>query len=98
MTKIDVDTAKLKDCGKDILSASTDFNSNISSLFERMYNVPITTKEWIGKSSKIYASNVLKEKSNYDNYGTELKKLGQSLIDYADDLEMTVRNTKISRE
>ena len=95
MTKIKVDTTKLRECSKDILTGTSAFNSNINSLYSRLYNVPKTTKEWVGIASNNYASIVLKEKAQYVTYGNVLKTMGEMLRDYADDIEKAVKNNKI---
>ena len=95
MTKINVDTIKLAECGKNILSEAGDFNTNINNLYSRLYNVPRVTKEWVGVAANNYASIVLKEKKQYITYGDTLKKMGELLIDYALDIEKAVKDTKI---
>lgn len=95
MTKIKVDTAKLKDCGESILTACSGFNADINNLYSKLYNVPRTTKEWVGIAANNYASIVLKEKTQYVNYGKALKDMGNILIDYANDVEEAVKKTKI---
>ena len=94
MTKINIDTEKLKTCGEDIVTAASDFNTNVTSLFDRIYNVPNGTKEWIGTGAINYALSVIKEKKEYDTYGAELAKLGQCLIDFSDKLDEVVEKTK----
>lgn len=95
MTMINVDTVKLRDCGKDVLVASDKYSANIRDLYERMYNVPSKTREWVGVGATNYANNIYKERVQYLNYGNSLKKMGQAMIDYADDIEKAVSKTKI---
>lgn len=95
MTKIKVDTTKLKECSSSILTGVAAFSTDINNLYNRLYNVPRVTKEWIGVSANNYASIVLKEKAQYVNYASSLKTMGDILNDYADDIEKAVKNTKI---
>ena len=99
MTKTSIDISKLRQCGEDILSETDSYIKNINGLFELINNVPTKTKEWTGVGAERYAEAVYKnEKINYDNYGSELKKLGQSLIDYADDLDSIIEYNKIGSD
>ena len=75
MTKIKVDTIKLAECGKNILSEAGDFNTNINNLYSRLYNVPRVTKEWVGVAANNYASIVLKPSK-------ELKEIYSNLTQY----------------
>lgn len=95
MTKIDVDTIRLKECGANMVAASRNFNTDINNLYSMMYNVPRTTKEWVGIGANNYASIALKEKRQYVAYGNTLKKMGEILKEYAEDIESIVQKTKI---
>lgn len=95
MTAINVDTVKLRECGKDVLVASDKYIDNVRDLYERMYNVPIKTREWVGVGATNYANYVYKERVQYLNYGNSLKKMGQAMVDYANDIETAISKTKI---
>ena len=95
MTKINVDTVKLKECSSSILTACSAFNTDITNLYSKLYNVPRVTKEWTGISANNYASLALKEKAQYVTYHNALKTMGDILADYATDIETAVKNTKI---
>lgn len=95
MTAINVDTVKLRDCGKDVLVASDKYINNIRDLYERIHDVPTKTREWVGVGATNYANYVYKERVQYLNYGNSLMKMGQAMIDYADDIEKAVAKTKI---
>lgn len=95
MTKINVDTVKLSECGKDILSSVCYFNSNINGLYTKIYNVPRVTKEWVGVAANNYAAMLVKEKDQYINYGISMKKIANILIDYANDINIAIESTKI---
>lgn len=90
MAIIKVDTVKLRECGNDIIAASSMYDSNINKLFNRMGDVPSKTKEWEGISAIKYANLVVKEKNDYIEFGKGLYDLGNSLVLYADDLEKII--------
>ncbi len=91
---INVDTNKIRDCGKDMVEVADYYKVNINNLFERINGVPVKTKEWVGEASKNYVFKLTKEKRYYDNYGKCLNALGEDLINYADELEKAVNLTR----
>jgi len=95
MTKIKVDTVKLKECGENLLTMNGTFHRDINSLYNRIYNVPITTKEWVGEAANNYANLLMNEKPQYNNYSKVLNMMGNVLINYSNDIEEAVRQTKI---
>lgn len=95
MAILKVDTAKMRECGKEIIDAANTYNTNVRNLFTRMNEVPSKTKEWEGISAVNYANAVVKEKIDYVNFGNGLIALGNTMIQYADDLEKAIKNNKI---
>lgn len=95
MAKLRVDTVKMSECGKDIVEAADTYNTNVRNLFTRMGEVPSKTKEWEGIAAVNYANAVVKEKIDYVNFGNGLIALGNTLIQYADDLEKAIKNNRI---
>ncbi len=91
---INVDTKKVRDCGKDMMVAADSYKSNINNLFNRINGVPTRTKEWIGQASLNYSLKVAKEKHAYDQYGKCLNALGEELVNYASELEKAVNLTR----
>lgn len=96
MTKLNVNTSKVKTLGENMVKISNSFYSDVNSLYNRVYKVPMVTREWVGVASNNYASILLKEKTQYVNYANSLKEMGNILIDYATDIEQAIKNTKIS--
>lgn len=95
MARLRVDTVKMRECGNNIIEAADTYNTNVRSLFDRMAKVPNETKEWEGIAAINYANAVAKEKVDYVNFGNGLVALGNTLVQYADDLEKIIKNNKI---
>lgn len=94
MANIEINTTKLRECGQDTVRLATEYVEIINDLFQRMYQVPTVTEEWVGTSSTNYANLVIQDKDQYIQYGNMLKKYGNSLINYADSVDEAIRNTR----
>lgn len=95
MTTLRVDTVKMRECGNDIIEAADTYNTNVRNLFTRVGEVPSRTSDWEGISAINYANVVVKEKMDYVNFGNGLVALGNTLVQYADELEKAIKNNKI---
>ena len=95
MTKIKVDTDKLKENSENILELCNSYDNHIRDLYKKIYNVPRVTKEWVGDASYNYAGKVFSEKEQYVKYGSCLKKMGKVLKEYALDVERIVKDNAI---
>lgn len=96
MVKIDDDTIKLRTSGETIIKLANEYEETIEDFFRRIQNIPTTTKEWLGISAEKFVSISLLEKPNYIEYGKSLKELGQTLIYYANEVDETATNEKVS--
>ena len=65
MAEIKVDTRKLKECGKDIMSLTTELNDVLFSLYDRINKIPATTREWTGNSANEFVYRLNIEKKYY---------------------------------
>ncbi len=94
MDRIEVDTIVLKENGQDLLRLQKEYNELINSLFQRIYEVPYTTEEWVGESAIKYANYCIQEKKQYLTYGDNIKDLANILINLAEEMEQAVKMSK----
>lgn len=94
MPKLEIDTLKIREYGEDVEQLAMEYHTCINDLFKRMYLVPVTTEEWVGSSAKSYADTIIKDKDDYINYGEYLKKCGNELKNFADQLDNIIENTR----
>lgn len=87
MAEIKVDTAKLKECGKDIMTLTTELNEVLFSLFDRINKMPTTTGEWTGNAAKEFVYKLNIEKKYYVALKNNIYKYGKILYEGAFDLE-----------
>lgn len=90
MSDIYVDTEKMRTCGNEILGLVEEFKTTMETMFTRIENMPINTKEWVGDSAMLFANLANKDKVQYFNYATSLYKYGKYLVDCADYYEKTL--------
>ena len=94
MSEIYVDTDKMRACGNEILALVEEFKATLDTMFTRIENVPIYTKEWVGDSAMLFVSLANKDKVQYYNYATSLYKYGKYLIDCADYYDKTIKSVR----
>jgi len=91
MAEIRVDTVKLKECGRDIMTLTTELNDVLFSLFDRINKMPITTGEWTGNAAKEFVYRLNIEKKYYLALNNNIYKYGKILYDGAGDLEQVIQ-------
>lgn len=91
MTDLNIDTAKLKEAGKDIINLSMELNSNINDLFDRLVKIPTVSLEWVGAGAMEFSRIANAEKIDYINLKNCLYNYGKFLVDTAEDMERTIR-------
>lgn len=94
MTEMEIDTVKMRDCGKDIISLTGELNITIEAMFNRLSNMPINTKEWVGNSSLEFVRIANLDKIQYLELKKALYQYGKYLIDCADYLEKTINEVR----
>jgi hypothetical protein len=65
VSKINVDSSKLKDTGKEIVTLGLEYTEIINTIFDRI-NAYSKSDIWVGPSAENYISLVNTEKSQYD--------------------------------
>ena len=98
MEDIYVDTSRMREKGKEIISEVENLKTTIDALFERISNIPLGTEEWIGERAQEYASITLKDKPTFVGYANDLYKYGKYLIDCADYLDKKLVSIKDNLE
>ena len=94
MATINVDTVKLKECGKDIMTISTEIGNELENLFERIAQMPTVTKEWVGQGAIAYAQKAQAEKIQYMQLKDTLYNYGKYLVDCSNKIDTEVNNIK----
>lgn len=79
----DIDTAKMRDCGEDIILITKNIQESINGLFTRLSKIPLQSKEWIGQAADEYVRKAKVDKAQYINFTEDLYRLGKLLVDYS---------------
>lgn len=74
-----INTVKVENISKDILSLANDLNTEINNLFNRFSEVPTVTREWVGQQAQTYFRIVASEKKQYTNFVNDLRDIGHKL-------------------
>ena len=94
MTKIDVDTMKLRECGNDIIRLSNETNEVFDDMFKRINNMGTKTHEWVGDSCIKFINKFNVESIEYRNFKEKIFNYGQYLVSTADLLDKTIESNK----
>ena len=91
MAEINVDTVKLKECGKDIMALTTELKEVLFSLYNRIDKMPSTTGEWTGNAAKDFVYRLNIEKKYYLALNNNIYKYGKILYESAYNLEQVTK-------
>lgn len=89
---IDLDTSKLRECGKDIVKLSEDLNEMINLFYDRIINIPIKTGEWYGNSADEFAEKAKLDKQEAIEFKKCLCNYGTILIDNANKYDGIIKD------
>lgn len=94
---IKIDTVKIEQAGENIKTLANEYDKIIEEIYKKIQELE-SSGTWVGEndnsSVKVFTSLVMKEKSTYSNYGTNINRLGQWLVDYSKNIT-TITNNKI---
>lgn len=93
MSLINIDSIKMRECGKDIVSVSSTLNELFNEFFSRISNMPINTGEWVGKSADEFVRLARIDKAQYINFNNDLYNLGKFLIEQSYNLENEIQKS-----
>lgn len=94
MSEIHVDTAKIKECGQDIVDLSTTLAEIINTMFNRINNINKVTGEWVGSSATDFVNKANLDKNQYITMKNQIYQHGKYLIDYANEMENKITEVK----
>lgn len=90
MSKIEIDTSKVKECGNNIMNLSIEINDDLNNLFSHIQKMPYNTCEWVGNAAEQYASSIVKDKIVYVQLKDIIYSMGKYLVDSATEIESNV--------
>lgn len=89
MAYIKTDTTKLKEHGENINKLVDEYDDIINDLFKKIKQSNKENGAIFSTSADAYIEALMKRKEKYVNLGKNLKKYGNSLILYANSLELS---------
>ena len=73
------DTTEVKDIANEIIKLCNDLDSEFNKFFNKMNNVPITSREWVGQTATYYFSTYEKDRLEYKKFVNSIRLLAKSL-------------------
>ena len=90
MSEINNDTAKMKDCGNDIIRLANELSEVVEALFNRIEQIPTVTQEWVGAGAQEFARRASIEKRDYLKLRAVLISYGRIMVNVAENYENVV--------
>ncbi len=90
MTKIDVDTTKLRGYAEDLSTSADEYLKTIEDLYTEMCD--IKGKIWTGTAAEAYVEMCKKQKEEYLKHANAMKSLSTALLSYIDTLEVGIKD------
>lgn len=87
-----IETSEVESISKEILSLTTELNSEINNLFTRFAEVPTITKEWVGTQSNYFFNKTETEKKQYIDFIDKLKDIGYKLSKDVIEIQTCINN------
>ena len=81
--KINDNIGKIKECAIDVINISKEYNMLIDDMFENIKKVKETIDISKESSFERLISEIASEKNIYTNYGTNINRMGNVLLEYA---------------
>ncbi len=98
MTYISADTAEIIDCIDKLEKNIKDYNQNITDFFDKIRNIPVLTKDWVGDTANSYVELILSRESKYTEFGELLINFNELLKITYENLNNAVKNSEIEGE
>ena len=95
MAKVNVDTKKLRECGNEIMKIAVEIGDTIDGLFNRIANMPVTTKEWYGPAATEFARRANIEKEDYVKVKSSISNYGKFLVSIADNYDYIIGKVRL---
>lgn len=90
MANINVDTIKLRECGKDIMLLTSELNELLDSLYSDIENAP-----WSGSSAIEFKRKLNNEKVCYISLKDNIYSYGKLLCNAADQIEAGIDKIRL---
>ena len=87
MTKIDIDTGKVRDSARDLMFSAQNYKNTIDSLYDDTLKRMPENRVWYGQSANGYVNETQRQKTNLEGHANDSIVLSKVLIEYLDTLE-----------
>jgi len=95
MSKLVIDSEKIRSAGENIIKASEKFNTTYNEMFAKLCDIS-NNGTWQGganSAAEKWVSHVSSEKQQYSDYAVSINNFGKQLIEYADGIDSVAAGT-----
>lgn len=90
---LNIDTAKIKKTGEDMIKLSEELSFIIDELYLRIYNMNKTTGEWVSNSAALYIKEVNSvDRKDAISFKNTLCEFGNNLVNSANKYEKEINS------
>lgn len=94
--KIEIDTEKMRESAKDIMSLANELTVVLDDMFDKLSSVS-KRSVWIGDSAEEYSNRVNIEKKDYINFSKVLYQYGKVLNDTANEYDQQIKDLEYKK-
>ena len=87
-----VNTNELDTIGAEIISLAGELETELYSLYNRLGNVPMTTKEWVGDKAEFYFRRICEDKQKYLDFVSKIKEVGDMIRSNSMFIQSTIKD------
>jgi len=98
MTKLSIETQKVKQCGEDIMKLSEEYLRLIHDFYKRIADIPTVTGEWRGVAAEKFAAIASLEEPMYKDLGDAIREYGATMKMYASMIKSTGDSCKVGSD
>lgn len=85
-----INTSDVENIANNIITLSSDLETEFNNLFRRLSNVPSITKEWVGNQSEYYFNTIINDKSKYIYFSKKINNIGKTLNDEVEKINLAI--------
>lgn len=94
--KINIDTEKMRESAKDIMSLANELTVVLDDMFDKLSSVS-KRNVWVGESAEEYSNRVNIEKKDYINFSKVLYQYGKVLNDTANEYDQQIKDLEYKK-
>ena len=92
---MDVDIAKMNECGTDIIRLVNEYREALNDLYTKIQHMPNQTQEWVGVSAERFARQLDIDRKMYEELANTVQSYADAMIIAANSIETTASGNRL---